>query len=237
MCSKLHNFTDNGEPVGVFMAGGTESILMAILAFREYGRSKGITKPNLLICYTGHVASIKACKYFDIEIRFVDYDEDYRMSIADTKRKIDYNTIGVYTSCPNYPYGTIDPIQEIAGYCKTKDIPVHIDMCLGGFLVPFIKNDKGEPMFTIPDGVTTISMDPHKFGLAGKGASVLLYSSQKMRCHQFFSTSYWPGGLYGTVGIAGSRSGGGIASSWISMMRMGTNGYRESAEKVQSGTK
>jgi sphinganine-1-phosphate aldolase len=78
-------------------------------------------------------------------------------------------------------------------------------------------------------------MDPHKFGLSGKGASILLYSSAQMRSYQFFSTSYWPGGLYGTVGIAGSRSGSGIASSWISMMKMGKSGYVESAQKVQGG--
>lgn len=140
MTSKMLNFSDHGEPVGAFMNGGTESILMAILAYREYGRSKGITKPNLLICYTGHVASIKACKYFDIDIRFIEYDSEYRMCVSDTKRNIDENTIGVYTSCPNYPYGTIDPVKEIAAYCKPRDIPVHIDMCLGGFLVPFLKN-------------------------------------------------------------------------------------------------
>jgi sphinganine-1-phosphate aldolase len=117
--------------------------MMAILSYRQYGRAKGISKPNLVICYTGHVASIKSCKYLDIETRFVDYDSEYCMSFSDTKSKIDDNTIGVYTSCPNYPYGTIDPIAEITAYCKKRDIPVHIDMCLGGFLVPFLKNEKG----------------------------------------------------------------------------------------------
>lgn len=235
MCAKMLGFMENGEAVGVFTSGGTESILLSILAMRQYGRKKGISKPNLLVCWTGHVASIKACKYFDIDIRFVDYDKDFCMSLSDMKSKIDNNTVGVYTSCPNYPYGTIDPIKEIGAYCKPRDIPVHIDMCLGGFLVPFLKNDKGEPIFTIPDGATSISIDPHKFGLAGKGSSVLLYSNSRLRRDQLFTTSCWPGGIYGTPGIAGSRSGVGIASSWISMMKMGMNGYKESAERVQSG--
>lgn len=111
MCAKMLNFMENGEPVGVFTSGGTESILLAILAFREYGRRKGISKPNLLLCYTAHVAAIKACKYFDIETRFISYDKDFCMSVSDMKSKIDNNTVGVYTSCPNYPYGTIDPIK------------------------------------------------------------------------------------------------------------------------------
>lgn len=90
-------------------------------------------------------------------------------------------------------------------------------------------------MLKLADGVTSISMDPHKFGLSGKGASILLYSSAKLRKYQFFTTCMWPGGLYGTAGIAGSRSGVSIASAWISMMKMGMSGYRESAERVQSG--
>lgn len=76
-------------------------------------------------------------------------------------------------------------------------------------------------------------MDPHKYGLSAKGASVLLYSSEKYRKEQYFGTTYWPGGLYGTYGIAGSRSGVNIASAWISMMKMGVNGYTENAKLVQ----
>jgi sphinganine-1-phosphate aldolase len=94
-------------------------------------------------------------------------------------------------------------------------------MCLGGFVSPFIEKD-----WSVPKGITTISADPHKYGLSGKGVSVLLYSSDKYRRYQYFVTVYWPGGLYGTPGLAGSRSGAFIASAWISMMKLGVNGYR-----------
>lgn len=63
------------------------------------------------------------------------------MSISDMKRKMDKNTVCVYTSYPNYPYGTVDPIEGIAKYCQKKEVPVHIDMCLGGYLVPFLKDE------------------------------------------------------------------------------------------------
>ena len=137
------------------------------------------------------------------------------------KDAIDDQTICVYASYPNYPYGTCDPLDTIAAYCRKRDIPVHVDMCLGGFIAPFI-----QPNWRVPEGVTSISADPHKYGLAGKGVSVLLFSSEQYRKHQFFVTSYWPGGLYGTPGIAGSRSGVFIASAWISMMKLGTKGYQ-----------
>ena len=113
---------------------------MAILAYREYGYNiKGIKNPNLVIGASGHAAAIKACDYFQIEVRLVKMDKEYKMDLKDCKRQIDSNTIGVYTSCPNYPYGTVDPIENIASICSKKNIPVHIDMCLGGYLVPFLK--------------------------------------------------------------------------------------------------
>jgi sphinganine-1-phosphate aldolase len=87
----------------------------------------------------------------------------------------------VYTSFPNYPYGTVDPIDKIAKKCKTSGVPLHIDMCLGGYLVPFLKTEEGHPYFTVPQGVTSISLDCHKYGLSAKGASVLLFSSEKYR--------------------------------------------------------
>jgi len=143
------------------------------------------------------------------------------MHIGKMKSAIDDQTICVYTSYPNYPYGTVDPIDTIAAYCKQRDIPIHVDMCLGGFVAPFIEEN-----FKLPEGVTSISADPHKYGLAGKGVSILLFSSERYRRHQFFVTTYWPGGLYGTPGIAGSRTGVFIASAWISMMKLGTKGYQ-----------
>jgi sphinganine-1-phosphate aldolase len=158
------------------------------------------------------------------------------MSVFSTYLNINRNTVCVYTSFPNYPYGTVDPIAKIAGICKSSDTPLHIDMCLGGYLVPFLKTTEGSPYFTVPSGVTSISLDCHKYGLAAKGASVLLFSSEKYRKEQLFVTSEWPGGLYGTVGIAGSRTGATIASAWISMMRLGVNGYTKNANAISSGT-
>jgi sphinganine-1-phosphate aldolase len=142
----------------------------------------------------------------------------------------------VYTSFPNYPYGTVDPIDKIASICKRYDVPLHIDMCLGGYLVPFLKTKEGNPYFVVPQGVTSISLDCHKYGLSAKGASVLLFSSEKYRKEQLFVTSDWPGGFYGTIGIAGSRTGATISSAWISMMRLGVNGYTKNATAISNGT-
>jgi sphinganine-1-phosphate aldolase len=143
------------------------------------------------------------------------------MDIGDMKSNIDSETICVYASYPNYPYGTCDPIESIAAICLKNNVPLHLDMCLGGFVSPFIEEN-----WNVPTGVTSISADPHKYGLSAKGSSVLLFSDEKYRKHQYFVTKYWPGGLYGTPGLAGSRSGVFIASSWISMMKLGIKGYK-----------
>ncbi len=102
--------------------------------------------------------------------------------------------------------------------------------------MPFLDSEKNsEKGFKLPDGVTSVSLDPHKYGLSSKGASISLFYDEKYRNCHLFTTIYWPGGLYGTPGFAGSRSGTPIAASWISMMKMGEEGYRKSAKQVQDG--
>ncbi len=220
---------ENGQPCGTLNSGGTESILMAMFAYREFGiKERGVYRPNLVLCTTAHPAAIKACHFFDIELKLIPYDSNYQMNLSKMKSAIDENTICVYTSYPNYPYGTADQIDVIGPYCYKRGIPVHVDMCLGGFVAPFLQDN-----WKLPLGITTISADPHKYGLSAKGVSVLLYSSEKYRKHQFFVTTFWPGGLYGTPGIAGSRSGVYIASAWISMMKTGRKGYQENARLIQ----
>ena len=155
---------------------------MAILAYREYGyNQRGIKNPNLVVSDNGHAAAMKACDMFNIELRVVSSDKNERMNISNMKRNIDSDTICVYTSYPNFPYGTVDPVDDIAAICKKRNIPVHIDMCLGGYLVPFLKNKERKPMLTVPKGITSININAHKYGLAAKGASVLLFSSEKYR--------------------------------------------------------
>ena len=105
-------------------------------------------------------------------MRMIPYDQNYQMNISKMKSAIDENTICVYASYPNYPYGTADQIEVIGPYCNKRKVPVHLDMCLGGFVTPFLEKD-----WKVSEGVTSISADPHKYGLSAKGVSVLLFSS------------------------------------------------------------
>jgi glutamate/tyrosine decarboxylase-like PLP-dependent enzyme len=146
---------------------------MAMFAYREYMmKERGVIKPNIVICETGHAAAIKAAHYFDLEIKMIPFDSNYQMHLGKMKRAIDENTICVYTSYPNYPIGSADQIDDIGPYCQRKGIPVHVDMCLGGFVAPLSVDN-----WKLPEGITSVSADNHKYGLSAKGVSILLFSS------------------------------------------------------------
>ena len=145
----------------------------------------------------------------------------------------------IVASAPSFPQGVIDPIPDLGCLAKKLGIGLHIDACLGGFFLPFLKKiDYKLPDFdfTIP-GVTSISVDLHKYGYAAKGASAILYKKSEYRRYQFFVTADWPGGLYASPSMLGSRSGGAIAAAWASMMSLGEKGYLNSVKLTIEGTK
>lgn len=142
-------------------------------------------------------------------------------------------------SCPNFPYGTIDDIEAISALGLKYNIPVHVDACLGGFLIMFMKR-AGYPLkpfdFSLP-GVTSISADTHKYGFTPKGSSVILYSEPKYRHYQFTVSTDWPGGIYGSPTVNGSRAGGVIAATWATLLYHGEDGYTEATKRIVDTTK
>ncbi|KAJ8681783.1 hypothetical protein QAD02_017575 [Eretmocerus hayati] len=229
-------FGGNDETCGSMTSGGTESILLACKAYRDYAReTKGITKPEMVIPVTAHAAFDKAAQYLRIKVRYVPINPDsYTVSIAAIRRAINGNTIMLACSVPNFPYGTMDNVEAIAHLGEKYNIPVHVDACLGGFLVCFMKA-AGYPLpefdFRLK-GVTSISADTHKYGYAPKGTSLILYRNKKFRHHQYTITTDWLGGLYGSPTVNGSRAGGLIAACWATMMYYGFDGYVEATRKV-----
>jgi len=150
------------------------------------------------------------------------------------KKHINSNTVLLVGSAPQYPHGVIDQIEEIAAMGRAKDIPVHVDACVGGLILPFLERLK-HPMplwdFRV-DGVTSISADIHKYGYAAKGASCLVFRNDDYRQHQFFTFTTWPGGLFISPSALGTRGGGPIAAAWAAMLSMGEDGYVEKAKSI-----
>jgi glutamate/tyrosine decarboxylase-like PLP-dependent enzyme len=233
----------DSEPAGMITTGGTGSIIHALLAYRDHaakhGQGNGITRPNFIKPETGHPAFDKGCHLFGIELRRAPVDPDSTLVDVDwVADNIDENTIAIMGSAPNYGYGTIDPIAELGQLALDRGVGLHVDGCLGGFILPFGQelDTPGIPEIPLFDfrvpGVTSISADTHKYGYALKGSSTLLFADKAYRNAQYFYLPAWTGGKYMSPGIEGSRSGGLIAATWASMVQLGREGYRDYAKAI-----
>lgn len=227
--------------VGAMTSGGTESILLSMKAYRDYARDKKpeIKNPEIIIPESVHPAFLKAAAYFDINTVYVPLDKDFKMDVSKTREAISDQTICIITSAPSFSHGTVDPIAELGQLALEHDIGLHVDACLGSFLLPFIKK-LGHQItdfdFSVP-GVTSISADLHKNGYASKGASVVLYKTTELRRYQYYVDVNWPGGLFASPTMQGTRPGGVIASAWAAMMALGEDGYMDMAKRAMNVTR
>ena len=221
--------------VGSVTSGGTESILLAMRAYRDWGRAtRRITRPQVVAPATAHVAFDKAAQYFRIKLVRVPVAADHRADVDAMRRAITRNTVALVGSAPTFPHGVIDPIADLAAVAADRGIGFHTDACLGGFVLPWARRlgyDVPAFDFSVP-GVTSMSADTHKFGYAAKGTSVVLYRGAELRSHQYFTATEWPGGLYFSPTLAGSRPGGLSAACWAAMVATGEDGYLEATRRV-----
>lgn len=223
-------------PVGALTSGGTESIMMAVRAYRQEGRARGVERPNIVVPDTAHAAFDKAADFFCIEIRRVACDSVTQRALPRAmRRQIDRNTIALACSAVAFPHGTLDPVEELAAIAQAWGIGLHVDCCLGSFLLPFAE-EAGFPFDHHFDfrvlGVSSISVDHHKYGLAPKGVSAVLFRSRELRSHMYTRVSGWTGGIYATATTAGSRPGALIAGAWAAMAVSGRAGYLKQAQVV-----
>jgi len=232
----------NGDAkvAGTLTSGGTESVLMAIKTYRDRARKlcPHITSPNIIAPVTIHPAFEKAAHYFGVEIQHIGLTADYRVDVAAVRKAINRNTILLCGSAPQYCHAVIDPIEQLGALALTHGLPLHVDACFGGFMLPWLEKlgCAIPPWDFRVKGVTSISADIHKYGYCPRGASVVLYRNAQLRAHQFFAYPNWPGGLFGSAAMAGSRPGGMIAAAWTSMVAMGQEGYLNIAREVLNTT-
>ncbi|HDH24643.1 MAG TPA: aspartate aminotransferase family protein [Actinobacteria bacterium] len=227
----------NGDDrvAGTMTSGGTESLLMAVKTYRDWARAtKGITEPNMVLPVTAHAAFDKAAHYFGVRQVRVQIADDLRADPAAMEAAITSNTILMVGSAPDYPFGQVDPIEDLATIALGRGIGFHVDSCLGGFLVPWMERlgvRVGRWDFRVP-GVTSMSADVHKYGFAAKGASTILYRTPELRRFQFHVTTDWPGGIYASPSMAGTRPGGPIAAAWAALQAIGQDGYLTMTEQI-----
>ncbi len=229
----------NGDDqvAGSFTSGGTESILLAVKAARD-ARRADLDDPhadvNMVVSESAHGAFHKAAKYFDIELRSVPGGEEFRADPEAMLAATDDATAIVVVSAPQFAHGTCDPITEIAALTAARDLWLHVDACMGGFTLPFID---GAPRFGFDvDGVTSISLDLHKYGYTTKGASIALYRNADLRRHQFTSSANWTGYPIVNTTMQSTKSGGPLAAAWAVVTHLGRDGYQRLVDDARAAT-
>jgi sphinganine-1-phosphate aldolase len=219
---------------GNMTSGGTESILMACKSYRDYYKYR-TQNPVMIVPVTVHAAFDKACGYFGIELIKVDVDSRGGVDVKQVEKLITSDTVMIVGSAPSYPHGIVDDIEALGRLALRYDVGLHVDCCLGSFILPHMAKAgfTDIPPFDFRvSGVTSISCDTHKFGFAPKGSSVVLYRFAKHRHSQYFVSPDWTGGIYASPTIAGSRPGALVATCWAAMVYMGEPGYIEAAGKI-----
>lgn len=225
------------QTCGTMTSGGTESILMAVKTYRESARKRnpGI-KPQMIVPVSAHAAFAKAAHYFDVELVVVPVDDvTMEVDLAAVRKAVNPNVIMIVGSAPGYPHGVIDDIEELSKIALQHGVGLHVDGCLGGFLLPWLQklgHISKKFDFSVP-GVTSVSLDVHKYGYSAKGASIICYRNKELLLNQFFTYTEWSGGLYCSPSAAGSRPGGLIATAWASLVSLGEEGYLKAARNIQ----
>ena len=225
------------DVVGTLTYGGTESIVLAALAAREaFRRAKGSSVvPEIVAPVTAHPAIRKAAWLLGMKVVETPVDPSTKKAdVEAVKEALGPNAALVYVSAPNYPFGTIDPVRAVAEAASDKGVPVHVDACIGGFILPFMERlgYTLEPFDFRVDGVTSISLDVHKYGYSPKGASVVLFRNPEMKKRTIFVDVAWPGYPFINTTILSSRSVAPMAAAWATIKYLGFEGYLDMARKV-----
>jgi sphinganine-1-phosphate aldolase len=231
MGSLLHGGND---VAGTFTTGGTESIILAMKAARDTFLETHNSRPEVILPVTAHPSFSKAVEYLGLRERRIPVGSDYLADIQLMAKAITENTAMIVGSAPSFPYGTIDPLKELSDIALENKLWFHVDACVGGMILPFLKRlGQNIPAydFELP-GVSSISVDLHKYGFTPKGSSVIMYRNEKLRKHQIYVNAEWPGYPMSNAGMQATKSAGPLAGSWAIMNYLGYKGYTALASKT-----
>jgi sphinganine-1-phosphate aldolase len=221
--------------VGSVTSGGTESILLAVQAARD--SRPDVSDPNMVLPSTAHAAFHKAAHYFGVRPVVVPVREDFRADSAAAHEAVDSSTVLVVASAPSYAHGVVDPVPELAALAQERGVRCHVDACIGGWVLPYaarLGREVGSWTFAV-EGVSSISVDLHKYAYTPKGAAVLLHRTPELRRPQLFASAAWPGYTMLNSTTQSTRSGGPLAAAWAVVRTIGDDGYLALTAQVLDG--
>nr|WP_296065852.1 aminotransferase class V-fold PLP-dependent enzyme [uncultured Actinoplanes sp.] len=219
--------------VGSVTSGGTESLILTVKAARD--SRPDLTDPRLVVPSTAHAAFAKAAHYLRVALDVVPVGDDLRADPEAMAAAIRPDTVLVAASAPSYAHGVVDPIPQLAATAAERGVRFHVDACFGGWLLPYLRRLGADlPAFDLSvPGVTSISVDLHKYAYAPKGVSLLLHRDEELRLRQYFAYADWPGYTMINSIISSTRSGGPIASALATLRSIGDAGYLDLARRTR----
>jgi sphinganine-1-phosphate aldolase len=225
----------DADVVGTVTTGGTESCLLAVKTARDAWVAAGRSgRPRIVKPVTAHAAFQKAAHYFGLDLDLVPVSPDGAVAVSDLEDRLGDEVALVVVSAPSYPTATLDPVADVAALTSARGIPLHVDACIGGLVLPFWPRLPAWD-FAVP-GVTSISADLHKYGYAPKGVSVLLQRGRDRQRMQYFATTRWPGYPVVNPTILGSKSAGPLAAAWAITHALGVDGFQSLADAARRAT-
>ncbi len=238
-CLDLMNAPEGA--VGTATAGGTESVMLAVKAARDYARKHRpeVKHPKMLLPETAHACFHKGAHYLGVDVVTVDVDpETMRASVEDARAKMSDEVILVVGSAPSYAHGVIDPIEGLAKLAAANGALMHVDACVGGCVLPFMRDNGVDvaPFDFAVEGVTSISLDLHKYGFAPKGISILLQRNKELREAQYFACATWTGYSVINATTLGSKSCSALGGAFALLNHLGRDGYRAHADAMWKAT-
>ena len=218
--------------VGSVTSGGTESVLLAVQGARD--SRPDVERPTMVVPSTVHAAFRKAAHYFGVDAVVVPVGPDFRADAEAMAAAIDERTVLVVASAPSYAHGVVDPVTEIASAAAARGVRCHVDACIGGWVLPYAARlGRTVPPWTfVVEGVTSISVDTHKYAYAPKGTSLLLHRTPELRRQQYFASADWPGYTMLNATMQSTKSGGPLAGAWAVVQSLGDDGYLRLAGEV-----
>jgi sphinganine-1-phosphate aldolase len=224
--------------VGSVTSGGTESLLLAVKTARD--ARPDVDRPRMVAPVTAHAAFAKAAHYLGVALDLVPVDpHSLRPLATDVAAAIGPDTVLVACSAPSYAHGVVDPVAEIAEVAAAAGVRCHVDACFGGWTLPYLRRlgvDVPPFDFAVP-GVTSISVDLHKYAYCPKGVSVLLHRDEELRRPQYFGYAGWPGYTMVNPVISSTRSGGPIAAAYAVLRHIGDSGYLALAGRTREAVR
>jgi sphinganine-1-phosphate aldolase len=225
------------QVAGAVTSGGSESIYNAMYVYREWGQAeKGVEHAEVVAPMTIHPAFLKAAHYLGMKVIRLPVNQAFEADVQAMRKAITPNTVALLGSAGSYPNGVVDPISQLSDLALENQLGLHVDGCLGGFILPWIeKLGYDVPVFDFRNpGVTSMSCDTHKYGYALKGTSTVLFRNKNLRHYMFFAQADWSGGVYASPTVLGSRSAGLSAAMWAALVSNGEAGYLRDAQAIMT---